>query len=168
MPTIVAGIDIDRAYTGDEVLEMHRKGRLRDITLEGYCTRADADGTIKFVPYYESTWFRLDADKPVQSGTNLAERMLADVEANHPIHRRTPQERVASMMLRLMAEYKRSGTLPGVPADLIERVTGSAWREGEPLTAEDIRAVAAHYMGVGEKENRESDRKRVARHHATA
>jgi len=156
-PNIVAGVDISRSYTGEEIIDMHRRGRLRDITLQGYCTRADADGTIKLVPWYESTWFRLDAGKPTQATSrNLAESMLADVNANHPIRRRTPQERVASMMLRLMAEVKRSGTIPGVTPDLIKRVVGNAWQEGQPLTEEVVRAVAAHYLGVGEKENKAS------------
>ena len=41
-----------------------------------------------------------------------------------------------------------------MPPDLIKRIAGNAWREGEPLTDEVIRAVAAHYLGVGEVDNK--------------
>lgn len=157
MPTLVAGVDVDRVWTGDEILELHNQGRLRDVTLKGYCTRADADGTIRFVPFYESTWFRMDEGIPVVDTSDLPAQMMADVNANHPIVRRTPQERVASMFLRLMTEYKRTGTLPGVPTELIKQIMGAAWREGEPLTAEVIRAVAAHYLGIGEVDNKKGN-----------
>ena len=60
--TIVAGIDVSRTWSGDEILALHARGKLRDITLEGYCTRAEADESgkvvLRFVPFYESTWFR--------------------------------------------------------------------------------------------------------------
>ena len=58
------------------------------------------------------------------------------------------------MSLRLMTAYKQTGTLMGIPPELVRRVAGNAWREGEPLTAEVIRAVAAHYLGVGEVDNK--------------
>lgn len=157
MPAIVAGIDVSRSYTGEEVIEMHNSGRLRDVTLEGYCSRVDADGTIRFVPFYESTWFRMDEEKPTTAVSyDFADAMKRDVETNHPIVRRTPQQRVASMMLRLMTAYKQTGTLPGVPPELIRRVVGNSYREGEPLTAEVVRAVAAHYLGMGETDNKEA------------
>lgn len=156
MPTIVAGIDIDRAYSGDEILDIHRSGRLRDVTLQGYCTRVDVDANIRFVPFYESTWFRSDQDTMVVAEQDIAGPMMADVNANHPIVRRTPQERVASLFLRLMTEYQRSGTLPGISSELITQVMQGSWREGEPLTAEVIRAVAAHYLGVGEVDNKKA------------
>ena len=154
--TIVAGIDVSRPYTGDEVLEMHSRGKLRDVTLEGYCTRVENDGTIRFIPYYESTWFRTEQDRTDHAVPDFRQAMLDDLNANHPIIRRTPQERVASMMLRLMTAYKQTGTLPGVPPDLIKRIVGSAWREGEPLTDEVVRAVAAHYLGIGEVDNKQA------------
>ena len=154
---IIGGIDVDRTYTGDEVLEMARTPHLRNVTLEGYCTRVEHDGTIRFVPFYESTWFREEQGTPIEQSRDLGAEMMADVNANHPIIRRTPQERVASMFLRLMTEYKRSGTLPGVDPALIKRVAGSAWIEGMPLTDEVIRSVAAHYLGVAEVDNKKGN-----------
>ena len=154
--TIVEGIDISRSFTGEEIIAMHARGKLRDITLQGYCTRADSDGTIRFIPWYDSTWFRMDEGKPVRAvAEGFEEAMLDDVESNHPIIRRTPQERVAAMMLRLLAS-SRSGTIPGVPPELIKRIVGGSWREGEPLTAEVVQAVAAHYLGLGEEDNKAS------------
>ena len=154
-PTIIGGIDVSRSYTGPEVIEMNASGRLRDVTLEGYCSRVDADGSIRFIPFYESTRFRMEEGQAkTQVSYDFADSMLDDVKSNHPIIRRTPQERVASMFLRLMTAYKQTGTLMGIPPELIKRVAGNAWREGEPLTAEVIRAVAAHYLGVGEVDNK--------------
>jgi len=154
MTTIVAGINVDRVWTGDEILDLHAKGKLRDVALQGYCTRADADGTLRFVPFYESTWFRSDEQKMVTQSVDIGTAMKADLDANHPIIRRTPQDRVASMFLRLLTTYKQTGSLAGVPTEVIKKIAGNAWREGQPLTDEVIRGVAAHYLGIGEVDNK--------------
>ena len=148
---------------------MHRRGKLRGITLQGYCTRVDGDtGTIRFVPWHESTHFRMDQGKPVRAiADGFGDAMLADINANHPIVRRTPQERVGAMMLRLLASAKGTGTIPGIPPEAITRIVGNAWREGQPLTEEVVRAVAAHYLGIAEVDNKEADSHRVARAHMT-
>ena len=158
-PNIIEGVDISKSFTGEEIIEMHRRGKLRDVTLHGYCTRVDLEeGVIRFVPWWDSTLFRMEKQQLVRDhDAHFGETMMADVNANHPIRRRTPQQRVAAMMLRLMAEYRRTGTLPGVSPDLVRRVSGMAWREGTPLTDDAIRAVAAHFLGLGEAHNKEAD-----------
>ena len=58
MAKIIDGIDIERSYTTEEIIDMYHKGRLKPIALVGYCTRANDDGTIGFIPFWESTLFR--------------------------------------------------------------------------------------------------------------
>lgn len=166
---VVAGVDIDRTYSPEEIFEMHDKGRLRPITLEGYCTRADEDG-IRFVPYYESTFFRMREGKPQQHVSHdFAPAMRAQLEADHPITRRTPQQRVASMVLRLLADAKQNGTIAGLSEEQIRSITGELWKAGvTEVSTEMVRKVAAHFLFQAEKGNREADSHRVARAHPTA
>lgn len=164
---IVAGIDIDRVFTGEEIIDLYHKGKLKPIALEGYCTRADADGTIRFIPWYESTRFRYENDSRV-SVTPDGDAMREEVERENPIIRRTPQQRVAAMAMRIMGEVQRSGNAGGLSAEQVRSIVGESFREGEPITGSDVEALAAHFLGKAEKHNREADSKRVTRAHPTA
>lgn len=168
-PTIIDGIDISRRYTIQEIMDMHAKGKLRPVGVAGYIVRADADGTVGFVPWTQSTLYRSQRDALlVHQSTDFVEAMRQDVEAEHPMRRRTPQERTAAMLVRIMGTAQRYGTVPGLTQEQISTITGAAWREGDPLPAESVRAVAAHFLGIAEKQNREADSHRVARKHALA
>ena len=169
-PYILEGVDINRPFTAEEILELHASGRLRNLALKGYCTRADLlEGTLRFIPWYESSAFRQRTGTQKEHiSYDFVDAMREDVERNHPMKRRTPQEKVASMMLRLMAEVKKTGTITGLSQEHIRSIAGESRKEGEPLPAEAIRKVAAHYLGRGEKENKEADSHRVTQAHALA
>ena len=168
-PVVVDGIDITRKYPIDEILKMHAAGRLRPVGVAGYIVRADANGMVGFVPWTESTLYRMEQDKTlVHASDDFVDTMRDDIEREYPMVRRTPQERVAAMMVRLMGTAAKTGNVPGLTAEQVTAITGKAWREGEPLSAMAVQAVAAHFLGVAQTQNREADRKRVTRQHALA
>lgn len=164
-PKIVNGVNIHKAFSSEEIFELHENGRLRGITLEGYATRVE-EGRIYFVPFYESTLYRMEHGTTRQWVSNdFQEAMRQDVEQEHPMTRRTPQERVASMVLRLMATVKNTGGLPGFTDEQIKEIVGEGWRSGMPITEDVVRAIVAKFLNVGEQQNREADSHRAVRQH---
>jgi hypothetical protein len=177
----VAGISTSRGYTPEEIVDMHGSGRLRKVAEAGYVGQGSIEtGLVHFVPFSQSTFFRSDpVDLQEGKATTLTNPLIAvhedtledrrkKLEEEHPMFRTTPQQKVARMMLRLMSEVKRTGTITGMSDADISAVVGEAWKQGEPLTAEAVQRVAAHLLGVGERTNKEADSKRVTRQHALA
>jgi hypothetical protein len=105
-----------------------------------------------------------------QNEGDWVEDARTEVERDHPIVRRTPQTRVTSLALRLMAQAKVSdGMVPGMTQEEIRSIVGYAWTQGvTEITMEDMRKIAAKLMGVAQVDNREADSHRVTRVHPTA
>ena len=172
---VVAGIDIDKSYSIEEMLEMYERGYLREILkVRGLVPRANGDGTIQFAEWSETYLGNLEKTGMTrmyaQNNGSWVEDATAQVEKDHPIVRRTPQDRVTSMALRLMAQAKRSdGAIPGLSQEEIRQIVGYAWTQGvTEITMDDMRKIAAKLMGVAEVDNREADSHRVTRLHPTA
>lgn len=179
--SVVEGVELTRGFTSEEIFEMKESGRLKKLAAAGYVGQASIEsGLIHFVPFEESPYFRSD---PVNLQPGVAtpltnpmviqhpgslEQRRKELEEKHPMFRTTPQEKVGRMMLRLMAEVKRTGTIPGLSNEDIKAIVGESWRTGDPITADAVRAVAAHFLGLGEKHNREADSRRVTRKHPLA
>ncbi len=169
---IVNGLDTNRTYTADEVAEMQRTGQLRLATLKGWFFRWDmlADG-MRMVHFTDPTANRMTPDswggqgKRVFSIPDPTPQMKADVEADSPIRKRTPQERLASMTAKLAGGetgqdaaakmlLQMLGGNAGMDAltdDQVKEITGKSWTRGDPLDAETVRNVAAYYLGQAEK-----------------
>lgn len=170
MAKVIGGVDIERTYSFDEIMQMRRDGRLKPIALQGYVVRAEG-GRIGFVPWYESVAAKRKAAGGARTFDITADvdQMRQDVEAEHPMRRRTAQERVASMVVRLMEEAKRNGTIAGLTDEQIRTITGEYWKSGETaVTTEMVRRVAAHFLGVAELQTREQESKRTTRLHQFA
>jgi hypothetical protein len=65
------------------------------------------------------------------------------------IRRRTPQERLESMSLKI---WKTAQENPQMMERLLKRVQGLKWQEGQPVTMEQVRAVAETFLNKAEKE----------------
>jgi hypothetical protein len=164
---VIAGIDIDRKYPAEEIISMYHKGLLKPIALEGYVVRADADMMIGFVPWHESTLARAEAGRAVNVDfTEEAEQMREDVERTHPIVRTSPQEKQARVAMRILGEVHRSGSI-GLSDEQVSEIAGEFWKEGDTVSGETIRAVAAHFLSKAEQSNKEADGHRVTRQHKT-
>ena len=171
LPRVVNGVDLSRAYPAEDLMDMLRRGRLRGIVEAGYVPVGDSDTqTIKFVPWWDSHFQRSVEGRlrNIEWGYDEVEAERQNVEHEHPIRRRTPQQRTAAMMIRLMGEARRTGTVPGLSQDQLQTIVGESWKKGEPLAAEDVQRVAAWFMARGEVDNREADSHRTTRVHQTA
>jgi hypothetical protein len=146
---------------------MHRKGQLRAITLNGYVTRVDIlDDTISFVPFWESSKFR-DEQGTMKMTEFGVENKRKELEQEHPITRSTPQEKVARLALRLMTEAKRTGRISGLSNSEHAAILGESWKEGTPLTGDDVQKLSQWFMSRAEIDNREADAHRVTKLHKT-
>jgi hypothetical protein len=172
---VIAGVDIDRSYSIEEMLDMYERGYLKAILAHGgLVPRANGDGTIQFAAWDQTYLGNLEKTGATrfyaQDNGNWVEDARAEVEKDHPIVRRTPQERVTAMALRLLAQARASdGVIPGLTEEEIRKIVGYAWTQGvTEITMDDMRKVAAKLMGVAEVDNREADSHRVTRLHPTA
>lgn len=168
---MIDGIDVTRKYTSDEIFQMYHKGQLRSISIAGYVTQTDVmDDTITFVPYHESTHFR-DATDTMRTTTiheSTIDQKRKELEHEHPALRTTPQQKVARMMLRFMAEVERTGHITGLSDEYVKSIVGESWKVGDPYTAEVVQRVAQRFMEKAEVDNRAADSKRTTRLHPLA
>lgn len=82
-----------------------------------------------------------------------------------PIRKRTPQERVDSLMLRWIDDCKRAGTVPGLGDMAINQIVSEAWKSGRTeITAEVVREVAAHFLQQAENEHEAKLAKQITSH----
>jgi hypothetical protein len=154
MPPIIDGIDIGAPFTANDVFRWKREGRLRGVTLNGYVTQFDWDGVGRWVHFTHKFASRQGPGDKSRGDRQINfdyEKYFKDqIESDSPIKKRTPQQRVASMALSMMAEAKQYGRIPGLDDKLVKAIAGEAWKEGEPITAEAVRRVAMHYLNVSE------------------
>lgn len=180
--TVVGGVDISRTYTVPEITEMYVKGRLGAAAVEGYIVRAEGDGTIGFVKADESTLSQMMYGRKDKRGvTHLRggrvygtdhpvwEEMRQDIEKEHPMVRRSAQEKKLSMVRRLLNTAQQFGTIPGLTDEQISTMIGEKWTTGvSVVTADMLDRVAARLLGQGEASNKEADSHRVTRAHPLA
>lgn len=81
-----------------------------------------------------------------------------------PIVKRTPQQRVDSLMLRFIEDCQRTGTIPGVGDERIREIVGEWWKAGKTeMTTEVVRAVAARLLQQAEAKREADNFKRTVR-----
>jgi hypothetical protein len=90
-----------------------------------------------------------------------------ELERDHPISRSTPQEKVARLAMRLLAEAKRTGRVTGLSDDEHASILGESWRVGSPLTGTDIEKLSQWFMQRAEIDNKEADAHRITSDHMT-
>lgn len=136
---------------GDVHVEGTRPGR------KGYVTISSADGSVRQVPYtealtayYKPGSIRVETDTvgavPIRQQTFRIDKPFEE----KPHVRRTPNARLDSMAKRLIDEWKR-----GVLTDAtLREIAGEYWRAGTPVSADELRRVAAQMLT--EAENRKA------------
>ncbi len=168
MPPFIDGIDIARPFLAEDVFRWRDEGKLRNVTLQGYVTQFSWDHIGRWVHFTDKYSSNLTPGSHRQGQERQInfdyEKYFKDKnQSDSPIVRRTPQQRVASMALSLMAEAKQYGTIPGLDERMVKAITGEAWKEGEPITAEAVRRVAMHYLNFSETDVQRKDNQQ--RHH---
>lgn len=116
----------------------------QQLAFQGYVLRFEPlDDTYTVVPYKQAAGIGNKGTKDVYSGGTF--------EPLDPIVKRTPQERVDSLMLRWLADCKAAGTVPGLDDEKIREIVGAAWVAGRSeVTAEVVRMVAQHFLTKAE------------------
>lgn len=171
MPPIIAGVDIGKKMSADEVAVLHRSGKLRSVTLQGYVWRHEFDGMGSWVHFTDPTANRIAPGSEGGQRTRAFSMpdplpsMREQVDAESPIVKRTPQERLASltnkltggqsgqdaaasMMIQMLSGTRSHGSMTD---EEVKAITGSSWKAGDPISAEAVRNVAAHYLGTAER-----------------
>lgn len=178
---IVDGLDTSRIYTADEVVEMKESGKLREVTMKGWFFRWDISRNgMLLVHVTDPTANRLapgsTGGRRLRSYTvpDPTEDMRRAVEADSPIVKRTPQERLASMTVKLMQGERGQdgaakmlldmlqgagdGNMDGLSEEKVKEITGASWKAGDPIDASTVRGVAARYLGEAERKVAETAR----------
>jgi hypothetical protein len=147
-----------KKYTRSQIRRLIDQSTADELKLQGYVLRMEPlDGTYTVVPWTE-------AGSGAEFGTLRPDKRggTATFEPVDPIKKRTPMERVDSMMLRLVDDCKRTGTIPGLEDWRIKLLVGESWKAGKNLSGEDIRRVAANLLARAEKEKQLADFKKVS------
>lgn len=152
------GLQVNHPYTWAELEKLTQDPTLENLKLKGYVLRGDADGTFTFIKWDEASFGG--------QGAPLAGRVYTPVgfEDLDPIVKRTPQERVDSLLLKIMADCKQYQTVPGLTDDKIGEILGEKFETGkDDMTIERQRRVAAWFLAKAE-----ADAKERARHQVTS
>ena len=166
---LVDGLDTSRTYTADEVVEMRKTGKLRDITLKGWFFRWEPlkDG-MTMVHFTDPTANRMTPGETGRRTYSIPDPLPGlqdEVKTDAPIRRRTPQERLASMTAKLsggetgqeaaaqmlLNMLGGNGGMDGLTDEQVQSITGKSWAAGDPIDAETVRNVAARYLGQAER-----------------
>ena len=175
---IVNGLDTTRTYTADEVVELYRKGTLKELTLRGWLFRAGLEGQMQLVHWTDPTANRMTPDSAGGKRKRAYEipdplpGMKEAVNSDSPIRKRTPQERLASMTAKLsggergqdaaanmlLAMLAGNAGMDGLSDEQARAISGASWKGGDPIDAETVRRVAANYLGEAERKVAEQAR----------
>lgn len=149
-------------YTRQQLVKLVDQAEAHELQMQGYVLQHDVlSKTYTIVPWYE-------AGGGEQFGKLRDPRVFQgepDFGPIDPIKKRTPMQRVDSLMLRLIEDCKAAGTVPGLDDARISLILGEAWKSGRnEVTAEVIRKVAADFLAKAEKEHEEKLSTQVTRH----
>lgn len=159
MPKIIPG----RRYTRTQLQGLIDQATADELKLQGYVLQYDVvSQTYSVVPWHQ-------ASQPFRQDGNRAQRRAVRGTATDfgelaPIVKRTPQQRVDSLMLKWIEDMKAAGTIPGVDDAKVKEIVGEAWKAGRTeITADVVRTVAAHFLTEAEAKHEEKLSHQVTR-----
>lgn len=115
----------------------------------GYVTQWDPERGVRGVRTSQALYGpearRIRTDQPVQVGNNMTAVAPDDAFKLDPIRKRTPDERIESMTKRLLKAH------PQDQEYLLKSIGAEYWKKGMPVTVDQLRAAAAHYLNKAER-----------------
>lgn len=154
MPKIKPGV----LYSAKELRELISQEEATQLAFQGYVLAYDATiAKYKLVKWQESAMRGGAGERPRERATVLSDA-FGDLP---PIVRRDPQERVNSLMLKWLDECLRTNSVPGVDSSKVKEILGEAWKVGMPITAEDVRTIAAHFLQKAENKRKAENYNKV-------
>ena len=151
-------------YTAAQFDEMRRA--YPNLVIPGHVLRIDAEGTFSIVPWQKAAYGgsydpqRPEEDLPLKTYTLGWDEDPFPVD---PIRKRSPQERMDSMMTRLVGDWRKTGGIPGLSEEKIRELVGRSWKRGNPLTAAQVRTAVATLLQNAETKYEASERRKVVR-----
>ena len=80
------------------------------------------------------------------------------------LEKRTPQQRVESLALKMAEECLRTGLLPRSDDPVIRQIVAEAWKSGRPdITSDTIRQLAQRYLERAEVQDEIKQGKQITR-----
>lgn len=168
-------IEPGKKYTRAQLVAAIGPQDAHSLKMRGYVLRHDVmDGLYSVVPWAEAT----DSRTTSTTGTG-------QFTPPPPIAKRTPAQRVDSLMALWIKDMKKAGGLPPVRQpdrsdqeawnkyladkramdDKIKEIVGAAWVDGRTeITAEIVEKVARHFLEVSETEHEEKLDHQITRH----
>lgn len=156
-----AKVKVGVPYTPQRIRELISREAAENLQLQGYVLRYDAmANTYMVVPWMQATGAVGEGDrKAVQQSM---EQGGAYFEPLPEIRRRTPEQRLNSLMLKWIEDCKKAGTVPGISDEKIKEIVGAAFVAGKTeITAEVVRTVAAHFLQEAENKRKVDNYKKV-------
>jgi hypothetical protein len=136
----VPRVEVDTPYTGSQLRELIDQSTAKELELQGYVLQYDVLSRTYRVVHYTK------ASAPLNDSGKIM-RQTAMFDPLPPIQKRTPADRVDSLMLKWIDDMKRAGTIPGVDEEKVKEIVGAAFVAGRTeITAEVVRQVAAHFL----------------------
>ena len=137
---------INQPYTGEQLRKLISQEEAAALVLQGYFLEySPLEGTYR-VKHYTQGSAPMRGDNQITTGT-------ATFDDLEPIKKRTPHERVDSLMLKFISDMKTAGTIPGVDDEKVREIVGEAWKTGRTeITADVVRTVAAHFLNQAERQ----------------
>lgn len=147
-------VEIGKKYSGGELKRLLTPEVAKGLQARGMVLEFDVMSQTYQLTHFTKAKTSEISGKPVMG--------QGAFEPLDPIRKRTPQERVDSLMLRLIEDCKAAGTVPGLDDMRISHILGEAWKTGRSeVTAEVIRQVAQDFLADAEAKKNHADYKRT-------
>lgn len=145
-----------KQYTREQIRTAVDAGEAKRLQLTGYVLRHDVVTGMYSIVHWTQAGGAAEFGK-LRKPRQAMDPQAWNLDEIAPIRRRTPEERVDSMMVRLIDHCKATGQVPGEGDPEIMAILGfTKGTKREGVTGEDIRRVVAHLLQTAEnKKNRE-------------
>ncbi len=148
-------------YTPSQLRRLMSQADADELKMKGYVLQFDVVSQTYGVVHWTQAASGADPGtfRPdTRGGTGLFEPLPS-------IQKRTPNERVDSLMMKMIDDCKKSGTVPGLSDERINTILGaSKGTKRDGITAEEVRRVAAHFLQDAEDKHELKLSKQITRH----
>jgi len=176
------GITPGQRYRPEELTKILTEAKAATLRIQGYVLRMDSEGWVEVVHGSKTFdpivarrkrrgWRKVLGPRKDPRGIMRARGFDGAQDPGGPpiqagsvgsIKKRTPQQRIDSMMTRWIEDCKKHGTVPGINDPMMSMILGEAWMSGmHNITAEQVRQVVQHFLNRAEKEKAEANRKLI-------
>ena len=155
-------------YTKAQLREAMTQEVADKLRFKGYYLEVDNLGYYSLVHHSQSFSGRgaqlLDKSKDGELVVNERYGGKAHFEAPDAIQKRTPEQRLNSLVSKMWPEVKDAGHIPGIKDEDILPIVANLKLRTQRMTGETVRAVAAKYLADAEKKHEEKLAGQITRH----